>query len=882
VVSGEAGIGKSTLWDAGVETARAKGFEILCARASEAEVQISFAGLADLLEAVDSALLVGLPAPQRRALEVATSRADSVGAPPDALTISAGLLGVLRLLSGRTRLLVAIDDLPRLDRASASALTFAARRLGRSDVRFLVSRRGGRSTELERALEPERLDRVELGPLSFGAISRLLADRLERPLPRRVVRQVFQSARGNPLFALELGRALLERGLPEVGAALPVPEVLDELFGARIAALAPEMRRALLAVALSAGVREEELGRVVDALVIEDAQAAGMLIVEGSRVRASHPLLAAAARAHSSARDRRDLHLALARAVSDPVLCARHRALAANGPDPELAGELATAADRSAARGALEDAAELAGHALRLTPSADEDYDERLLALARYVRNSGEHARATALLTERIDAMAPGPTRAAAHLLLGELAKISLEDEHVALALADGASDPGLRARALAKQVEILVVGHVRRIVEAEELACESLAAARSADPEAECRALVALAWPRIMRGEAIDDLAERAAQLEPVTLSLHESSLERLTGVRLAFRGELALAREVFRRLSEKADERGDFHSWLALIVQSCEVELRAGRSSEVARFLEEWDEGTASELAEVSGLRVRIDAALAALRGEPGAAAALAAELLEGDEENAQDWDRLEALRVIGVAALLERRAEDAIGSLGMVWEHTRREGVEDPGAFPVAGDLVEALAESGQLERANEVNARLGELSAGQEHPWGLATTKRSAAVVALAGGWDESAAAALSEAAAAYRELGLDFESARTLLFLGRVARRSRKRAVARRSLERARSAFEQLGCSGWAEAAEGELSRVSGRRAAAGGGLTASEQRVAELVAGGLSNKEVAAQLFVSVHTVEQHLSKVYAKLGVRSRTQLAQRLGAAS
>ena len=126
----------------------------------------------------------------------------------------------------------------------------------------------------------------------------------------------------------------------------------------------------------------------------------------------------------------------------------------------------------------------------------------------------------------------------------------------------------------------------------------------------------------------------------------------------------------------------------------------------------------------------------------------------------------------------------------------------------------------------------------------------------------------------------RLLGLDFDSARTLLFLGRAQRRFKKRAAARVSLEQARSAFEQLGCPGWARAAAGELGRVSGRRAAPAGGLTPGEQRAAELAAGGLSNKEVAAQLYLSVATVEAHLSRVYAKLGLRSRAQLARHLGA--
>jgi len=148
-----------------------------------------------------------------------------------------------------------------------------------------------------------------------------------------------------------------------------------------------------------------------------------------------------------------------------------------------------------------------------------------------------------------------------------------------------------------------------------------------------------------------------------------------------------------------------------------------------------------------------------------------------------------------------------------------------------------------------------------------------------VVALADGYNQAAAAQLAQAAGAYRALGLGFDAARALLVLGRAQRRAKKRAEARQCLEQARSAFEQLGCPGWARAAAAELDRVSGRRAAPGGGLTPGEQRVAELVASGLSNKEVAGQLYLSVYTVQAHLSRVYAKLGVRSRSQLARRLG---
>jgi len=381
----------------------------------------------------------------------------------------------------------------------------------------------------------------------------------------------------------------------------------------------------------------------------------------------------------------------------------------------------------------------------------------------------------------------------------------------------------------------------------------------------------VALAWARVLRGRGVEDLAERSAALPPGTASLYLSSVDRPAGARLAFRGELARAREVFGGLLAAAEERGEVRSGMTFTVQLFEIELRAGDTSAAARALEELTQYEVAQYVavepEVQVIGWRVLAALAAVRGDPGRAAALAARVLQASGPDAYQWERLEARRAAGLAALLARDPEQAITSLAAVWKHMEREGVEDPGAFPVVGDLAEALAEAGRPEEANQVIGRLARLAAAQQHPWGLATAQRSAAVVTLADGYDEAAASGLAGAAAAYRALGL-----------GPAQRRFKKWAAARQCLEQARAGFAALGCPGWAQAAAAELDRVSGRRAAPGGGLTPSEQRVADLVAAGLSNKQVAEQLFISVYTVEAHLSRVYAKLGIRSRTQLARAL----
>jgi DNA-binding CsgD family transcriptional regulator len=239
------------------------------------------------------------------------------------------------------------------------------------------------------------------------------------------------------------------------------------------------------------------------------------------------------------------------------------------------------------------------------------------------------------------------------------------------------------------------------------------------------------------------------------------------------------------------------------------------------------------------------------------------------------------LEAHALLGLAELLDHEPARAAENLAAVWEHTEREGIEEPGVFPVAPDLVEALVELGDVEEARTVTHRLRGLSERQGHPWGLATAKRCEALVQLALGYDEDAVEALNRAAVEYGALGLRFDAPRSMLLVGRALRRHRKWGAARRALEQAASTFDEIGSPGWAEQARAELARVSARKPKPEGALTPTEERVATLAAEGLSNKEIAAVLFVTVHTVEVHLSHVYAKLGVHSRGQLARRLTSA-
>jgi DNA-binding CsgD family transcriptional regulator len=874
VVTGDVGLGKTTLWEAGLEAARERGFRVLSTRASSADTRLSYAALIDLLDGVDREELVRLPAPQLNALEVALLRAEPTGTPPDS-AVALALLNAFRALAERP-LLVAVDDVPWLDAPSADALAFAARRFEGHGTLFLLARRPGRASALEQALASGPVDRLELGPLSYGAIRQLLSERLGLVLPRHLLRRLVDTTLGNPLFALEVGRELAVSPWPAIGDDLPVPDAVEDLLGRRVARLPAAQRRLVLATALSAGLTATQLGAIAGSRAVEDAIDDGLLLVEGGRVRASHPLLAAAARKRSRPRARRQLHLALAGVVADDQLRARHLALGSEATDEQLAVVVADAASAASARGARQDAVELAEHAVRLTPPESAARVDRVLQLAEYLALAGEERRLTDLLTRELDAIPSGVPRARAHLFLAEGA-VSHVDEgmyHLERALADGSDDPAVRTRTLARKAGILAMSSVERLSDADRCAQQAGRLALELGPEIEQEVLHALAWSSILRGRPIDDLRERAGALsvgEPFILY----SVDRVAGIRLAWRGCVDEARLRFRRLAELADARGEATSYVVLRLQLCELELRAGEWTSASLLLDEWRHSGDRELLAGPSYQ-RCMALLAAGRGNAAEVERLAAEVIGGVARSGMRWNLLEALRARGIAALLTRDLEHALESLRAVWRHTEREGVADPGAFPSAPDLVEALVEAGELDEARAVTDRLRALAMEQQHPWGLATTRRCDGLMGLAGNaYDESAAAMLGSAADDFAELGLRFDAARSLLLLGRAQRRHRKWAAARTSLERAVAAFEVIGSPGWAEEARSELSRVGARRPRVAGQLTPTEQRVVELAVEGLSNKEIAHRLVVTVNTVETHLSHAYAKLGVRSRAQLS-------
>jgi len=876
VFTGAPGIGKTTLWEQGVELARRRGFRVLSARGSGAETQLAFAALIDLLDGIDAEELTALPLPQRRALEVALFRAEPTRDAPARTAVGVGFLNVLRTLATQQPLLVAIDDLQWLDDASAEAIAFAARRLSSEAVAFLLARRPGPPSDVEGALENRPLEHFEVEQLSLGA-TRVLLDALGVSVPRSVLRRIFDATLGNPLFTLELGRTLAAQGTPRMGDDLPVPREVDELLGARVGSLPASQRRILLALALQGDLRVPEVSALADSLALEDAVAGGIVVVDGGRVRPSHPLLALAARTQAEAADRRAVHRELAQVVADEELRALHLALATTVPDETLARTIAAAAADAFARGARGDAVVLAEHTLRLTPADRAERSERVLVLGSYLEAAGDPLRLTELIVTELKTLAAGAARARAFLLLGSgvVASNDAIRGYLNAALAEGGADEAVRLEALLRLAENDAVIRVTAVPQAEEAMLEAVQATRGAGGAArERRVSYALAWPRALRGRPLHELCERFRAASDAA-SYVAASPERVAGQQLVWRGRTEAARELLTRLVALADEYGETWSYVLQRLHMCELELRIGDCDAAARLLDEW---AASSERVMWPMYERCRALLAATSGTPEEAERWAAEAISRCDETGMGWDRLEALRARGMAALLAGDAARAAEALRSVWGHTDAEGVEEPGVFPVAPELVEALVELEEPDEARRVTERLETLAREQEHPWGSATAKRCRAVISLAEAPDVEAADDLAEVADAYGALGLRFDRARSLLALGRAQRRLKKWSAARDALEEAASQFGRLGSIGWADAARAEQERIGGRRPTQRGVLTPSERRVAELAGDGLANKEIAATLFISVSTVELHLKNAYAKLGIRSRTQLASRL----
>ena len=448
VLEGEAGIGKSTLWLAGLEHARTRGLRVLSSRPAEAERSLAHVGLGDLFADVLDDVLPALAAPRRRALEVALLREEASGDPVDDRAVAVTVHGVLQILSEREPILIAVDDVQWLDRSSSSALAFALRRLDENQVLVLLARRlvdGAQPSGLEQALRGECVQRLPVGPLSVGALHRFLRDRLDRPFARQTLLRIHEKSGGNPFMALELAR-ILDVDINPL-RPLAVPESLEALVRVRISGL-PASTREALALASALGTPSESLleRAGVAAEALEPAIVARVIERENGAIRFTHPLLSSVLY-RDLGPERRSVHGRIAAIVQDPLVRARHLALSRDAPDADVAGVLDGAGILAADRGASAVAAELAEQALRLTPPDEHgERHRRALAAARAHQAAGEWTRARAIATDLLAEVEIGSVRAEALVLLAELESLDRGRALLEAALREAASSPALQS----------------------------------------------------------------------------------------------------------------------------------------------------------------------------------------------------------------------------------------------------------------------------------------------------------------------------------------------------------------------------------------------------------------------------------------------------
>jgi DNA-binding CsgD family transcriptional regulator len=890
-LEGAAGIGKTTLWRAGMELARERDFHVLACQPTAAETTFSFAALGDLLTNDFADLFPELPGPQRRALEVALALASGEGPGVGEHFIGLAFLSSLQILAAQQSVLVAVDDVQWLDRPSAAVLQFAARRLTNADIKLLVAarlREDARPLQLERDLA-QNLLRVDVGPLSLGALHRLVLSRLGEPLSRPTLHKVHDVSGGNPFYALEIARFLMERGSTlRPAEPLPIPRTLEELVRVRLDRLPATVRHlleaaALLAeptpIALTAAASEPEL----EADALDRALGAGVIELEGDRVRFTHPLLATAVVSEVGPQRLRQVHARLAQIVIDPEERARHLALATEGPDAEVAGSLEQAAQRAARRGAPAVAAELAELAAQRTPTGDHEARWRRLIEAglRYA-TAGDLPRARALLEPLTDEIPPGPRRAE---VLLNLADFCWDDAGAAIELAERAlaevgSDDSCRARIHMVLSSRALEAEARSALGHSRAAHED--AGRAADEELTLLALVNLVHVEVCVGEMTPGLLDRA--LARVSMDgtrhgriPHFESPHFVLGLALLGLNRFEEAKALFDRARVDSLEQGVPFAAACADEFLAEVECRLGTWHAAALHASECSElyqqlGTENQPQQLYATAL-VDAHLGNVDEARTAAergAVIATEVGQEFWAIANRWvlGFLE-LSLDNPARAIEYLQPPARARVTSLWHM--------PSNYDFLETAIEAFVAVGDLDAAAVLLDALQDRARRMDSPWERATRARCRGLLRSAQGDHDGARAAFDEALREHEQLNVPFDRARTLHALGVLQRRLKQRRAARVSLEAALAVFEELGALLWIEKARTELKRIAGRTPA-GDALTPTERRVAELVAEGHPNKEIAAMLFVTVKTVEANLTRIYAKLGVRSRTELARLL----
>jgi DNA-binding CsgD family transcriptional regulator len=882
-VEGAPGIGKTTLWRAALGDARGLGFRVIASTPAEPDQALAFTGLGDLFDGLPEGALAGLPEPQRRALDAALFLESPARAPADAQALPRAALTLLRALAVDGPLLLAIDDEQWLDAPSARVLGFALCRLHEEPICVLVARRPGSQgalwPQLERGFGAQGMESLSLPPLGVDTIHRLLSHRLGVTFSAPLVRRIHAVSGGNPFYALAIARAVQASNGAATGAGeLPIPPTLAETVVLRLEGLDTRSADALLVVA---AVSNPTLGLLRSVFadftlsVLDGPVDAGVIDVAGDRVRFTHPLLASAHYSRASVRRRRELHGLLAEVVQDEEERAHHLARSAEAPDRRVAVLIEQAAARATRRGAPEAAAELLEQAARLTPQdAPEARHSRTIAAAGQHRAAGDRARARSLLEALLEDLPRGPVRARALLLEATLREddfdVALELSEEALANAQGHDRVGAEIEAYLAEIcnvrEDLAAAleHSRAAIERAE---------RAGDPHVLARALAEYGVDAFFSGLGVQEQAlTRAIELaeddhETPSIVWPSSAL----GLQLLLSDQLAAARPLLQRSLRRTTERGEEEGRQTILFYLARVEWQAGHREAAERLTAQTMQAhrQIGNSEDDSGI-LFLEAFVAARHGDLDQARTRAGQAIDLAGRIGHNllascstailaavelWTGHPAAAHEHLPPLQKAYSESFLGSL----------------TIPFWSCDIEALIALGRLKEAGEVLDDLFGRAERAANPNALAIAYRCRGLLLAGLGRQDEAIEALDAALREHDRRPLPLEIGYTLLEKGTLERRAKRKRAAKHTLEQALATLEPLHASLWIARARDELGRIGLRRAAASDGLTPAQLRVAELVASGMSNREVAATLYMSLRTVETHLTKVYRELGVRSR-----------
>lgn len=885
LISGEAGIGKTLL----LAHARDAAADLLVLETSgvEAESRLPFAGLADLLHPVLQ-LIEGLPPPQAAALRGALALGPPV--PGDRFTAYAAVLGVLAAAAEERPLVALVDDAHWLDAESLDALLFCARRIDAEGILLILAARPGERPTLD-AAEVERLGLAGLEPQDA---ERLLRERAPGDPDAQTAHALVAGAAGNPLALVELattltpaqlaGRDPLPDPLPvgphlRRGLLRPLRDLPARTRTALLVLAAGDASAASLAPALAAaGVGMDDL---------DDAVAAGVVTLAGNRVAFSHPLVRAAVHGTADGPDLRDAHRAhalAAEAAGDEDRRAWHLALAAAGPDEQAAGALEEAAGRATARTAY--AAATAALTVSAELSAEpRDRSRRLLAAGNLATAGGDFPLGARLLDEAAELGEPDLVVQAmgARALVETYAGSVRRAVDMFAAAADRAERAGLTTQAIA----IGLQGAIPAVMRADLSSAENALARASALPRdgtAELDALLATAradlatfsgTPTPLDDTLVAGLSAAVATGDP---SAYAWLVAARTALMLMERYDEAAAG--LDAIIRGARERSTPSALPWPLAVRAEVSLRMGRLDHALALAEESvrladDTGQPG----IAGYTRCTVALVTAVLGDGSRCRSLAGEALASAKKSEADSVRTYAAAALGLLELGERRLDAALQQYTSIDRDLRRRTTEfHPLISTWEHDFPETLI---RLDRREEAIREL-EILQGRADMSGAAWT---AAAIArcqglLAGNGDFERC--FADALAIHARTPTPLERARTLLCLGERRRRARRPTDARGPLREALDIFAAAGAAPWAAWARQELVAAGGdlpdETPRPLGSLTAQELQIALAVARGSTNREAAGALLISPRTVESHLARVYEKLGVRTRAELAARM----